>query len=531
MANKFLVGFSAVELTPDKRIYLQGQFYKRISTHVQSPLLATAMAIRVGDDQAVICSCDLTSIAVNLMAEIRAELVKQGLPEQGLDIDKIIVTATHTHTSFKYRADAPIESTSSNSMDISEGLLPPGFYMVYDEETAEIPTDEQGNPLELEATGDFSRPGIMDDDESLAWIAERVARAIAEAWQNCKPMTLVSGFGRAPIGMCRRVVYNDGSAKMWGFSNTATFEELEGGNDSGIELIYCIDEADNLAGIVANICCPSQIMEHRLSISSDYWGETRRRLYKRFGPDLKLVGLGGPGGDQCPRDLVRWIDPETKVLDPNINHPKPSHLRADPSMFDESGLRTAGRRIATEIIAIYEELREDKATWEARVQPAVLRHEVDEVLLPLRRVTPEEISGAKQSVYEYCSKLDRKGINYRDRAELYVHIGILRRAALQEEIDLFGFEGHFLRIGNLAMATNPFELFLNYGNKIRARSMAEQTFLLQLTCGTGGYLPTKKGEEGGHYSAYVASGYVGHEGGDALVRETLSRLRAIWEKE
>ena len=27
--------------------------------------------------------------------------------------------------------------------------------MVYDEETAEIPTDEQGNPLELEATEDF----------------------------------------------------------------------------------------------------------------------------------------------------------------------------------------------------------------------------------------------------------------------------------------------------------------------------------------------------------------------------------------
>ncbi len=528
MNNKFLVGFGAVDLTPNKRIYLHGQFYQRLSTHVQSPLLATAMAIRVGDDQAVICSCDLTSIASNLMAEVRDALKKQGLPEQGLDVDKVIITATHTHSSFKYRMDS-MESTSSTSVPTE--MLPPGFYMVYDEETAEIPADEWGNPVNLEATGDFSGAGIMTPDESLAWLVERIARAVAEAWQNCKPMTLVSGFGRAPIGMCRRVVYNDGSAKMWGFSNTATFEELEGGNDSGIELIYCIDETDNLAGIVANICCPSQIMEHRLSISSDYWGETRRRLYKRFGTDLKLVGLGGPGGDQCPRDLVRWIDPETKVLDPNINHPKPSHLRADPSMFDESGLRTAGRRIATEIIAVYEELREDRTAWEARVQPAILHHEVDEVQLPLRRVTPEDIAGAKQGIYEYCSKLDRKGINYRDRAALHVHIGILKRAALQEEIDLYGFEGHFLRIGNLAMATNPFELFLNYGNKIRARSVAEQTFLLQLSCGSGGYLPTKKAEEGGHYSAYVTSGYVGHEGGDALVRETLSRFRAIWEEE
>ena len=34
----------------------------------------------------------------------------------------------------------------------------------------------------------------------------------------------------------------------------------------------------------------------------------------------------------------------------------------------------------------------------------------------------------------------------------------------------------------------------------------------------------KKAEKGGHYSAYVSSGYTGHEGGDLLVRETLDRI-------
>ena len=33
-----------------------------------------------------------------------------------------------------------------------------------------------------------------------------------------------------------------------------------------------------------------------------------------------------------------------------------------------------------------------------------------------------------------------------------------------------------------------------------------------------GYLPTEKAERGGHYSAFISSGKVGHEGGELLVR-------------
>ena len=72
-------------------------------------------------------------------------------------------------------------------------------------------------------------------------------------------------------------------------------------------------------------------------------------------------------------------------------------------------------------------------------------------------------------------------------------------------------------------------MFLNYANKIRARSKAEQTFLIQLSCGSFGYLPTKKAEEGSHYSAYVSSGTSGHEGGDLLVRKTLETINTLME--
>ena len=84
-------------------------------------------------------------------------------------------------------------------------------------------------------------------------------------------------------------------------------------------------------------------------------------------------------------------------------------------------------------------------------------------------------------------------------------------------------------MGDIAFATNPFELFLDYGNQIRARSKAHQTFLIQLCCGSFGYLPTKRAEQGSHYSAYVSSGLTGHIGGEMLVRETLQAINKMWE--
>ena len=80
----------------------------------------------------------------------------------------------------------------------------------------------------------------------------------------------------------------------------------------------------------------------------------------------------------------------------------------------------------------------------------------------------------------------------------------------------------------MAIASNPFELFLDYGNQIRARSHAEQTFLIQLANGDEGYLPTEKAENGGHYSAFISSGVCGHAGGDQLVRETLKYINELF---
>ena len=83
-------------------------------------------------------------------------------------------------------------------------------------------------------------------------------------------------------------------------------------------------------------------------------------------------------------------------------------------------------------------------------------------------------------------------------------------------------------LADVTFVTNPYELFLDYGNRIKARSKEKQTFIVQLCCGSHGYLPTEKAEKSGHYSAYVSSGYTGHEGGDLLTRESISQINKLF---
>ena len=68
-------------------------------------------------------------------------------------------------------------------------------------------------------------------------------------------------------------------------------------------------------------------------------------------------------------------------------------------------------------------------------------------------------------------------VDFNDAAALQVHLGILRRAELQEYMNVLETEVHIIKLGNIAFASNPFELFLDYGNQIRARSKAESPLL------------------------------------------------------
>ena len=129
--------------------------------------------------------------------------------------------------------------------------------------------------------------------------------------------------------------------------------------------------------------------------------------------------------------------------------------------------------------------------------------------MPLRRVAIAEYNHSVEKINGFIDKNRGKKITFEDNARLHIYAGNIVRFEEQQTKNLFDIEVHFVKFGDVAFATNPFELFLDYGNKIRARSKAKQTFLIQLACGAKGYLPTEKAEKGSHYSAYVSSGWTG----------------------
>ncbi|MCX7030582.1 MAG: hypothetical protein NTU62_10755, partial [Spirochaetes bacterium] len=87
---------------------------------------------------------------------------------------------------------------------------------------------------------------------------------------------------------------------------------------------------------------------------------------------------------------------------------------------------------------------------------------------------------------------------------------------------------HVLRIEDVALSTSPFELYLDYGLRIRARSPSAYTLQAQLSCGEAGYLPTARAVAAGGYGAHVANGTVGPEGGQLLVESILEALRRLF---
>ena len=489
------VGWSEVSITPEKKIALAGQFAERISEYVETPITVTALAVTSGDEQMIICSCDLVSIGKNLLEKVREKIKKEN---NDIDTDKVIISAVHNHTSHVYYRG---ENLSYNRVrEILNSYLP----------------EEKQYKAKVSAKGE----DFMDSKEALEFLTERIAKAVTEAWENRKPARYAAGFGRAAVGMCRRACYSDGSAKMWGDTNMASFTELEGGNDSGIEMLFFYDENEKLTGIAANVACPAQVLEHRLFISADYWGKVKILLREKYGEDIFVLGLCSAAGDQCPRDLIRWVNPESPIDDPNIERNDYIERDADPSMFDIKGSRLVGKRIVNEIVMALEDV-------EKTYDEAVLKHEKLTVDLPLRRVSPKEYEEAKEALEKYAAKV-KDHISFEDNAKMHIHTGTVLRWEEQHKKDIVPVEVHIARLGNIAFATNPFELFLDYGNKIRARSRARQTFLIQLACGAETYLPTEKAEKGSHYSAYVSSGKVGHEGGEQLVRVTTEEINKMF---
>jgi len=176
--------------------------------------------------------------------------------------------------------------------------------------------------------------------------------------------------------------------------------------------------------------------------------------------------------------------------------------------------------IARRIIRAWEEAYE--GAQKEKFDDVPLVHLVKPIELPRRMVTEQDVESIKAEIAA-CST---DPVHAR---RIVWHQAALDRYARQQagEVKPYVMDLHVVRLGDVAITTNDFELFTQFGIQMKAKSKALHTFVIQLA-GPGTYVPTPLAAQGGGYSAIVQSNEIGPEGGQALVNETVAAVNSLW---
>lgn len=453
-AAELLVGTAIVNITHERPIALQGQMHTRISTAVDTPLEASAVALESRDgttslDQAILVSCDVCYLPTEIVARVRQRLAELD-PE--IDVHKVSLNATHIHT-------GPV---------FEEGMY------------------------HLPGTGEVS------PSEYSAFFVERVAEVAARAWRNRSLGAVAWGLGHAVVGQNRRAAYADGTAAMYGRTDVDQFRGIEGYEDHAVETLFFWDRAGQVVAAAINFACPAQEVEGKSSVDADFVHPVRVALREKHGQDLVVLTWISSAGDQSPHLLFRQ--------------------RAEDRMRELrklSRLDEIARRLLGGIEEAWAGAQQDQQT------DVPLVHKVEVLKLPMRMVTEEELANAKAQVETLSQDPNQQTL-------VGWHQSVIDRYESQQPGSTWDTEVHVLRLGDVAIATDPFELFLDFGIQMKARSKALQTFVIQLANGGDGYVAPEKAVRGGGYSAVVQSNTVGSEGGQMLTDRTVELINSLW---
>lgn len=480
------IGWAQTSISAGRPLLMIGQMYHRVSEYVRDPITATALALDNGETQAVFVSVDMTEYPTHI-----TELLKEKLSAVAdLRFESISIGATHTHNSSDFYSDF---MRDDNEHVFSSDILPP-IHMGDD---------------------------VLRGKEAQAFLVERLASVITRAWQGRREGGISYAHDYAAVGFNRRPIFHkpDGAETiMYGDCSRDDFAGFEGGADSSVDMLYTWDMDGGLTGVAVDVPCPSQVFELHRFITADYWGFTRAAIRESLG-NVHILSLCGAAGDISPLDLVRI------------------------SKYNKQALQDWGGQ-TKEVLRNFDMTRECEGIA-ARVTDAVVRgykaarnyidytpafvHEVLQIDLPLRLVSQEEYETSCKEIERIKQTFSKeRPMETADVVRAFEPQGDVLRWELQQKTKVFPCVSHFVRIGEIGIMTNPFELYHEYAQRMKARVKAQQLFVVQLSNGLGGYLPTEAAVHGGSYSSKPASTICGPEGGNMLVEKAIEVLNSLF---
>jgi len=201
------IGWASADVTPERPVLITGQAHERISRFVLDPITVTVLVMESGGDYVTFVSGDFVSWESSFLTELKAA-AEDAIP--GFRGDKIILNATHTHTSPRYQRNTGYDLAPTDGLS----FIPPREYR--------------------------------------AFLLAKMVAAIEQAYTGRKPGSFTYGYSHAAVGLQRRVTYfNDrsvnnkkgntygvnGHGQMYGKTNMEDFDSYEGPVDTFVNLL------------------------------------------------------------------------------------------------------------------------------------------------------------------------------------------------------------------------------------------------------------------------------------------------------
>lgn len=350
---------------------------------------------------------------------------------------------------------------------------------------------------------------VTNKDSSLdyrSFVISRVVDGVKRALNNLEPARIAWGTGKLPqwVGNRRWLLKE-------GFTNPNPF----GGEDRAVmnpssSLIpnlagpagptnpeaYCLSVQSTdgrQIALMANYWLHYVGGVNKEDLSADYFGEFCSLIEQKLGSPCVAILANGPCGD------VNSNDYSGKT--PTVSR-KPYEK-----------IKLVANDLAEEVLRVRETLVYQD--W------VLLKALASELELHVRRPTPEMVQWAEDVLAK------PKDAKSKHRLELpYAERVIAARNAKPDRILAYI---QAFRIGDLGIASIPFEVFTETGLEIKAKSPFRDTFTIELANGSYGYLPTPKHHDLGGYETWLGTNRVEREASvkiTARALETLERLHA-----
>ncbi len=427
----FRAGAATSNITPFIGEKIVGGFSPFESKTIHDDLHARCLVVDDGKTRLAIVVCDSLSIS----REIADEAKKLAEAASGIPADRILISATHTHSGPSSRGGS---------------LL--------------IPDPELSTYQKL--------------------LVRRISDGIVRAVSNLAPAKIGWGVGSVPGQVFNRRWYVKSAADLanpFGGVDQVRMNpphrpdnlvEPAGPTDPDVSFISVKSADGQPIALLANYSLHYVGGVDGAAVSADYFAVFADRIQQLLGADRLDPPFVGVMSNGTSGDIN------------NINFRQP---RARQKPYEQ--MRKVADDVAQEVYRVHQSIAFHDWVPLGMVQR--------ELTLATRKPSPELLERAKKLVSGELPEVHKLDKVYAART--------LDMAAGPNEVKIVL---QAVRIGDLAIATSPFETFAETGLELKKRSPWKPTFTIELANGGYGYLPTPEQHRLGGYETWLGTNRV-----------------------